>query len=142
MEAKILLKDPDIFPSETVLKEALGDNIYAVLKSFTETITSPDYGLIVDWRYYNDGKAWLSKTAFKKKTILWLSAWEGSFKTSFFFTEKHLEGIAALPIAEAIKDEFAAAKPVGRLIPLIINVTRQEQLDDLLTIIRFKKSLK
>ena len=142
MEAQMLLRDPDIFPSEQVLKEALGDDIYSILESFINTITNSEYGLTTEWRYYNDGKSWLCKVVYKKKTILWLSVWEGSFKVSFFFTEKHLEGIAALDIADSIKDEFAKTKPTGRLIPLIIDVKHNDQLQDIFTVIRFKKSLK
>ncbi|MDR0748626.1 MAG: DUF3788 domain-containing protein [Tannerellaceae bacterium] len=138
----MLLKDPEVFPSNEVLKETLGDDIYKVLGSFVETIISEEYGLAPEWRFYNDGKAWLCKTVYKKKTVFWLSVWEGFFKVSFFFTEKHLDAIAALNISEAIKDEFAKAKPVGRLIPMIFDVCKKEQLDDLLTVVRHKKSLK
>jgi hypothetical protein len=140
MEAQMLLRNPDVFPSNDVLQDTLGESIYEVLAYFLETITNED--LTVEWRFYNDGKAWLSKVVHKKKTILWLSVWEGYFKTSFYFTEKHLEGIAALDISETIKEDFAKAKPSGRLLPMIINVNRQEQIEDILTIIRFKKSLK
>ena len=52
------------------------------------------------------------------------------------------EPIAALDISEEKKDEFAAMKPIGKLIPMTFNVSEQEQLDELLTIVRFKKSLK
>lgn len=142
MEAQMLLRDPNTFPSEEVLQDALGDDVYSVLSSFLETITNEEYGLTVEWRFYNDGKAWLGKTVYKKKTILWLSVWEGSFKTSFFFTEKHLDGVASLDISENIKDNFAKAKPTGRLIPMIIDVSNKGQIDDLLTVVRFKKSLK
>lgn len=142
MEAQMLLKNPDVFPSVNVLKEVLGDTIYNVLETFTETITGEEYNLSVEWRYYNDGKAWLGKVVHKKKTVLWLSIWEGFFKTSFFFTEKHLEAIAALNISETIKEEFCRAKPMGKLIPMLIEVRRKEELDDLLTVVRFKKSLK
>lgn len=138
----MLLKDPGVFPSNEVLRESLGDDIYKVLESFVETITSEEYGLVPEWRFYNDGKAWLCKAVYKKKTVLWLSVWEGFFRVSFFFTEKHLEGITALEISETIKDEFAKAKPVGRLIPMIFDVCKKEQLDDLLTVVRHKKSLK
>ena len=55
----------------------------------------------MEWRYYNDGKAWLCKVVNKKKTVFWLSIWEHYFKTSFYFTEKHLESIDALNIAYA-----------------------------------------
>lgn len=142
MEAQMLLRAPDSFPSDEVLQNALGDTAYKVLSSFLETITSNEYGLTVEWRFYNDGKAWLGKIQHKKKTILWLSVWEGFFKTSFYFTEKHLEGISSLDIAESIKDEFAQAKPSGRLIPMIFDVSGKEQMDDLLTVVCFKKSLK
>ncbi|MDD4516154.1 DUF3788 family protein [Massilibacteroides sp.] len=142
VEPQMLLKDPGVFPSNEVLRESLGDDIYKVLESFVETITSEEYGLVPEWRFYNDGKAWLCKAVYKKKTVLWLSVWEGFFRVSFFFTEKHLEGITALEISETIKDEFAKAKPVGRLIPMIFDVCKKEQLDDLLTVVRHKKSLK
>ena len=141
MEAEMLLRDPDIFPSEKVLQNALGESVHNVLASFLETITNEEYALSIEWRYYNDGKAWLGKVLYKKKTVLWLSVRDGLFKTSFFFTEKHLEKIAALDIAKTIKDEFAGAKPVGRLLPMIFDVSNQEQVKDLLTVVRFKKSL-
>ncbi|MCC8187287.1 MAG: DUF3788 domain-containing protein [Bacteroides sp.] len=142
MEAKMLLKDPDVFPSDKVLNSVLGDNLYSVLGSFLETITSEAYGLSIEWRFYNDGKTWLGKVTHKKKTIFWLSVWEGFFKVSFYFTEKHREGIAALDIPEAIRQEFALAKPTGKLIPLIIDVYNRNQLQDIQTIVRLKKSLK
>ena len=106
MEAQMLLRDAGIFPSGKILEEALGKNIYNVLLSFLEAVTNKEYGLVIEWRYYNDGKAWLGKAIYKKKTIFWLSAWEGFFKTSVFFTEKHLEAIAELAISVTIKDEF------------------------------------
>lgn len=141
MEAQILLRDGDIFPSDKILEDALGEG-FNVLVSFLETITNNEYALNLEWRYYNDGKAWLGKAVYKKKTIFWLSVWEGFFKTSFFFTEKHLEAIAKLDISETMKDEFAKAKTIGKLIPMIFDVNKENQLGDLLTAVRFKKSLK
>ncbi len=141
MESQMALRDAEIFPSDKVLKDTLGD-VYDVLESFLATITNEAYLLSFEWRYYNDGKAWLCKVQHKKKTILWLSVWEGFFKVSFFFTEKHLEAIAALDISEAIKTELASAKPVGQLIPMIFNINNASQLEELLTVVRFKKTLK
>ena len=87
METQMQLRDPEIFPSEMVLKRALGDSAYTLLASF-------------------------------------------------------FEAIAALDISEEKKDEFAAMKPIGKLIPMTLNVSEQEQLEELLTVVRFKKSLK
>ncbi len=142
MEAKMLVRDPDVFPSDKVLNSVFGDALYKVWESFLETSTSEEYGLSIEWRFYNDGKAWLGKVTHKKKTICWLSMWEGFFKVSFYFTEKHREGIAALAIPEAIRQEFALANPAGKLIPLIIDVNNSNQLQDVWTIVRLKKSLK
>lgn len=136
------LRDPAIIPSEKVLSEALGDQAYSALALFFETIASPEYGLNNEWRYYNDGKAWLCKVTQKKKTILWLSVWEGFFKTSFYFMEKHLEAITALNISESKKNEFASMKPIGKLIPLWFDIGKQEQLGELLAVVGFKMSLK
>ena len=136
-----LLREQEIFPSEEVLKNVLG-SIYPVYESLLKTITGAEYGLIAEWNYYKDGKSWLCKVCNKKKTVFWLSVWEGFFKTSFFFTGKHLESIAELDISEQIKEEFFRIKPVGKLLPMIINVNRCEQLVDLLKIVKFKKELK
>ena len=141
MEAQMALRDAEIVPSDKVLKDTLGD-VYDVLESFLATITNEAYLLSFEWRYYNDGKAWLCKVQHKKKTILWLSVWEGFFKVSFFFTEQHLEAFSALDISEAIKTELASAKAVGRLIPMIFNINNANQLEELLTVVRFKKTLK
>lgn len=142
MEERMLLREPDVFPSDEVLRRTLGDPVYRVLAFFLETITSEAYGLTVEWRFYNDGKAWLGKVRHKQKTVCWLSVWNGFFKTSFYFTAKHRERIASLHLAESVKEEFARTEPAGKLIPMIFDVDSPEQTDDLLTIVRFKKSLK
>jgi len=141
METKIL-NNPDIIPSEEVLKNALGNNVHKVYASYIGTITDSDYGLTYEWKYYNDGKSWLCKISHKKKTVHWLSVWEGCFKIAFYFTEKHLEGIAALDISEKIKEDFYKMKPCGRLLPMVFTIQQKEQLDDLLKVVVFKKSLK
>ena len=79
-----LLRDPQIFPTEDVLKNALEPDAYEVFASFMNVITSAEYGLTYEWRYYNDGKSWLCKILHKKKTVMWLSVWDGFFKISFF----------------------------------------------------------
>jgi hypothetical protein len=137
----IQLKDPQILPTSEVLAEALGDS-FQVFDELTKTITDPSYGLATEWHYYNDGKAWLCKVVFKKKTVFWLSVWDGYFKTTFYFTEKNCTGIFEMEIAENIKKEFGAHQPIGKLLPLTIEMKQKEQLFDLLKIIEYKKRLK
>ena len=87
---KRLLSEQEIIPTEEVLKDVLG-NGYRAFEELINAITTPELGLIPEWNYYKDGKSWLCKVCYKKKTIFWLSVWDKFFKICFYFTEKHLE---------------------------------------------------
>ena len=136
-----LLREQAIFPSREVLQDVLG-KVYDVWAELETKLTQDEFGLTFEWRYYNDGKSWLCKVCLKKKTVFWVSVWEGCFKTSFFFLERHLAGVAELDISEQIKEDFCRMKPIGKLLPMVINIGKQEQLIDLLKIIKFKKKAK
>ena len=137
----LLLREQEIFPSEEILKTVLGQ-VYDVLAELEKQVTQGEFSLTLNWNYYKDGKSWLCKVCHKKKTVFWLSVWEGFFKTTFYFTEKHLESIAELDISDQIKEDFCRMKPVGKLLPMVISIDKQEQLADLLKIVKFKKELK
>jgi hypothetical protein len=132
-----LLRDPLIYPEKEVLMAVLG-NSYAVFDELTVILSSEKYRFDFQWNYYKDGKAWLCKVCYKKKTVFWLSVWDNFFKTSFFFTEKNVVGILALEIEEQIKEAFSNGKHIGKLIPLTLNVERKEQIKDILTVIGYK----
>ncbi|KAA8479706.1 uncharacterized protein DUF3788 [Arcticibacter tournemirensis] len=136
-----LLREQDVYPSESVIKQALGAS-YAVFAELEKTITSNTFALVPEWNYYKDGKAWLCKVLYKKKTVFWLSVWPGFFKVSFYFTEKNRDVIPSLSVDMDIKEAFMQAKPIGRLIPLTVNVSRKEQISDLLKLVECKKNLK
>jgi hypothetical protein len=136
-----LLNDPTVPPSPEVLQNALGVS-YPVYEKAMAAITGDSFGLVPEWRYYNDGKAWLCKAVFKKKTIFWLSIWDGFFKAGFYFLERHCPGIHELEIDDTIKQELDKAKPFGTLYPVTLGMTNQEQIGDLLRLIEYKKKLK
>ncbi|HAM99908.1 MAG TPA: hypothetical protein DCQ26_15000 [Marinilabiliales bacterium] len=136
-----VLREKDIFPSKEVLEIALGDS-YLAFEELIQKVTDTQYGLEPVWNYYNDGKAWLCKVCYKKKTIFWLSVWDKYFKTGFYFTEKTGLGIKELEIDNEIKESFNRNKPIGKLIPLTITISLKEQISDVLKVIEFKKSLK
>lgn len=139
-EDQMLLRDPDILPSAEVLEKNLGKDIFVVFEELMTEISKKE--LSADWRYYRDGKSWLCKVINKKKTVFWLSIWDGFFKTSFFFTAKNCLAVGDLDIDNRIKEEFAQTKAIGKLLPLILDIRKKEQLSDLLKIIEYKKSLK
>ena len=132
-----LLRDPQIYPEKEVLMSVLG-NSFAACEELMAILSSENYSFDFQWNYYKDGKAWLCKVCYKKKTVFWLSVWDKYFKTGFFFTEKHVAGILALNIDEQTKETFNNGKHIGKLIPLIVNVERKELIKDVLTIIDYK----
>lgn len=134
-----LLKDPDIFPTAEVLDKVLG-NLYPVFREFMDTIESEDFGLSPEWRYYKDGKAWLCKNTYKKKTVFWLSVWSDCFKVAFYFTEKSGSGIPGLIIDDSIKESYLNHKAIGKLKPLVIEGRMKSQLEDINTLIKYKIS--
>ena len=136
-----LLGDKEVFPSKEVLEKALGKS-YLAFNELIETISNEKYAIVYEWRYYKDGKSWLCKVSNKKKTVCWISVWNKFFKVGFYFTEKTRLGINELSIDNKIKEDFNQSKNIGKLIPLVINVSRKEQINDVLKIIEYKKKLK
>jgi len=136
-----VLRDPLVFPGKEVLYEALGP-AYPVFEELIDIITHPPFTLVLEWRYYRDGKAWLGKVIHRKKTVFWLSVWKGYFKTSFFFMEKHAEGIMGLDIDHRFKKDFEKNEASGRLIPLVIPVDKTGQIVEVLRVIEYKMRIK
>jgi hypothetical protein len=136
-----VLKDPAISPTVKTLETALGKS-YPAFEELMNIIESGQLGLAPQWNYYNDGKAWLCKVQYKKKTVFWLSVWDKYFKMGFYFTEKNCKGIFELDIADSIKKEFKEHKPVGKLLPLVLSITKKAQLNDALKLAEYKKNLK
>lgn len=137
----MLLSDSNIEPTNDVLLNALGKNVFDVYFELIKVISS-EFNLQYEWRYYKDGNAWLCKVVYKKKTIFWLSAWEKHLKIGFYFTEKTALGISELNINQETKETFKNAKHIGKLIPLTLCLDTMEQLNELTEIVKYKKDLK
>ena len=135
----LILKDKNAFPTNEILADVL-ETSYPAFEAFSASATAA--GLTLEWNYYNDGKAWLCKVLSKKKNLAWLIVYQGSFRITSYFTEKHLERIADLEIKESIKEEFYQTKPSGKLIPMSVLITEKELVKDALSMILFKKGLK
>lgn len=147
--AKQLLRNADIQPTVAIIADGLdaANNVYT---TFIERLQEHNVTLI-DWRFYNDGKAWLSKGEYKwttkrgtnkVKPLFWLSIWEGFFKISFFFSAKVQNELLQLPVSEQATSIIANAKAMGktmRYIPIIFDVYDSKQLNDLFVLMQFRK---
>lgn len=148
--AQQLLRNPDIEPTNEIISNGLGESndVYTI---FLKRLKEYDISLM-DWRYYNDGKAWLSKGEYKwttargankVKPLFWLSIWEGFFKISFNFSINVQDELLTLPISQEAKKIIESADVKGKtmkFIPVIFNVDDKAQLEDLFVIIQFRKN--
>jgi hypothetical protein len=136
-----LLNDPNEYPDDGVLARHLG-RAKPAWDAFTAGIAEQYADASLEWRYYNDGKAWLCKLTRKKKTVCWVSIWDRFFKTTFYFTAKSDEDIDALPIERELKDAYRASTSFGTLKPFTVAVRTKKSLDPVFALVRYKASLR
>ena len=136
---KQLLRDPEQKPCEALFKSILTPTLFRVMERILQSLA--DAGIDLEWRYYKDGNAWLGKATYRKKTIVWISLWENLVKAGFYFTQKTRPEVLDLPLSPGIKTLFAEAKPVGKLIPLTLDIKDETSLPDFITLINHKKNL-
>lgn len=142
MQAEIpkqLLRDPEQKPGEALFRSILDQNLCQVMEKILQSLTAA--GIDFEWRYYKDGNAWLGKATYRKKTVAWISLWENLVKAGFYFTDKTQPGVLKLPLDPVIKTLFAEAKPIGKLIPLTLDIKDTTSLPDFVTLINHKKNL-
>ena len=150
MSEQQLLRDANIEPTGEVIAECLG-SANSAYSEFMEEIQNHD--IVLDWRYYNDGKAWLGKGLFKwstvrgtqkEMTVFWLSIWEGFFKVAFYIPEKYRADAADLALDDTAKKMIEDAKQMGKLkfFPVVFELHSDRMFDTVFTLMDFKKTLK
>jgi len=145
-----MLRNPDIAPSSDVIAKALGEANNAYIK-FINEIASHD--IQIDWRYYNDGKAWLAKGLFKwrgvrggqnETTIFWLSIWDGFFKVTIYVPEKARAEVLSLPLDSEVKLMISDSQQMGKLkyFPIVFDLCSDEIFEAVFLLADFRKSIK
>lgn len=135
----IVLKDKDLAPTTDVLRAALKESFPAYEKVETELKESD---IIIEWRYYNDGKAWLGKLLNKKKNLGWLYIHDGYFSVSCFFMEKHREAVSKANLPEQSRKAFLLDQSEAKLKPINIPVYSIGQVADIHALVNFKKGIR
>jgi len=145
-----LLRNPDIQPSSDVIAKALGEANNAYIK-FINELASRDIQL--EWRYYNDGKAWLAKGLYKwtgvrggqnETTGFWLSIWDGFFKVTIYVPEKARADVFSLPLDNEVKLMIVDSKQMGELkyFPLVFDLCSDKMFEAVFSLADFRKSIK
>jgi len=131
----IELCDADLYPSDGILKKVLSKS-YDVYSSLLELFTTNN--MIYEWRYYKDGKAWLCKVQYKKRTIVWMSAWKGFIKATIYFPEKYVEDIYGLDLSQKTIEHIKNTSNTGKSKPCIFEMKSSSILKDFSKLMQFK----
>jgi hypothetical protein len=136
-----VLTDRNQFPTDEVIFGHLGRSRSLWLSLFAYLHDDhPDFTL--QWRYYNDGKRWLLNVSRKAKTIFWLSVVEGTFRTTFYFTDKARQAIAQSALTDDLKKQFTSGKRINKITGITIVYKKKQDVEHAKELIAIKMSIK
>lgn len=137
----ILLTDRNIYPTDDYVFSFIGEK-----KEFWQTIMkymSENFkGSAGEWNFYNDGKRWLFKMVYKKKTVFWATILQSAFKITFYLGNKAEPVIENSDLPQNMKDDFKTVKRYGLIRPVSIIVDSIDDVDNVLKMINIKSKLK
>jgi len=136
-----VLTDKTQFPTDEIIFSHLGKT-KDIWISFFEYLHEHHPDITSEWRYYNDGKSWLMKNTQKKKTVFWLSIREGTFRTTFYFTDKAAKAIADSTIPAEMKKQFKDGKQYGKIRGLTVLFKYKKDIEAAKTLLAIKLSTK
>ena len=136
----IVLTDRFITPTDELIFSIIGDR-----KIFWQRIVSylhDNHSDITEvWRFYDDGKCWLFRTLKKKKTIFWIGILDGTFRVSFYLTEKATPLIVQSKLPEEIKNEFLNTTG-NKFRSITIKMSDADDAENVIKLIEIKLKLK
>lgn len=135
------LNDPDVYPDEEVLTRVLG-KAKSAWDALRDHIAECHPSFSGEWRYYRDGKSWLYKLVEKKRTICWISAHQGGFKTAFYFPDRAEKIIMESPLGKASIDQFVHGKRYGKIRGVVVDIRKASDLKAAKTLIEIKEQVK
>jgi len=138
---KSVLSDKTQFPTEEIIYSYLGKakNIWI---PFFEYLRENHPDITTEWRYYNDGKNWLMKVTRKKKTVFWLSVLKGTFRITFYFTDRAANAIADSTIPTEMKKQFKEGKRFNKIRGLTVLFKSKKDIESAKTLLSIKLSTK
>lgn len=134
---KYILFDSDIYPSDAIIFEHIGE--YKTLwNCFFKEIADDYPTLNGNWKYYNDVKSWLYKMTNKSKTIFWLSLYENSFRVTYYFNSKNEDFVYNSSLPQEIKDSFKTMNSGKKFKNFTITVKSRDDLGIIMNLLSIK----
>jgi hypothetical protein len=137
----ILFDDKNVRPTDELVFSHIGKkkDLWIDLMNHVDSNYKGSEG---QWNFYNDGKRWCHKRVFKKKTLFWLTVYEGSFTVTFYFGDKAETVILSSELSQQIKDDFKTGKRYGKIRAISIPVTHKDDLIPVRQLIEIKSKFR
>lgn len=137
----VLLSDRDVYPDEDYIFSIIGETkeLWQIIMSYMSENFEGSDG---KWNFYNDGKRWLYKMVYKKKTVFWATILPSAFRITFYLGNKAEQVIDTIDLPQSIKDDFGTAKRYGLIRPVTILVNDSDSTANVLKMISIKAKLK
>jgi hypothetical protein len=138
---QLVLGDKNQYPSDEVILSHLGGsgNLWT---SFFKALDGEHADFSREWRYYSDGKSWLMKVLQKKKTVFWLSLVPGSFRITFYFTDRAEAAVRESPIPDELKEQFLNGNRYNKIRGLTVTFRNKKDIECARTLIDIKLKIK
>jgi hypothetical protein len=137
----LVLTDKNIFPDQQVIASHIGIHMQQ-WDNLLQSVRISFPGAEEKWNYYNDGKSWLFRIIWKKKTLFWVGIIKGTFRVTFYFGEKARALVESAPIPEDLKNQYRDGKWFGKLKAVTIYIKGDPDIADVLTIAGIKAKIK
>jgi hypothetical protein len=137
----LLLTDKQIYPTDEYIFSIIGD-MKIFWQSIMNHMTNNYKDSAGEWNFYNDGKRWLFKMVYKKKTIFWAGILTDTFRITFYLGNKAETIIENSDLPQNIKEEFKTAKRYGLIRPVTFIVKDKTDVDNVLKMIDIKSKIK
>jgi hypothetical protein len=138
---KTVLSDKSIVPTDDYVFSIIGER-KVHWKKIMDYLSENYPDASGTWNYYNDGKQWLFKYVWKKKTIFWASLLKDTFRITFYLGNKAEQVIENSELPQIIKEEFITAKRYGLIRPVTFAIRNEGDVDNVLKMIEIKVKLK
>jgi hypothetical protein len=141
MSKDLALADKAVYPTDEVITSTIGKtrSLWDLAFGYLHE-NHPDFQ--ERWTFYNDGKRWLMNVSRKKKTVFWLGALAGSFRTTCYFTEKARQAIKASSLSDELKQQYLDPKLKGKLRGITITFRKKGDVEQFKALIALKLSMK
>jgi hypothetical protein len=137
----LMLTNSLVHPTDEIIFSIIGEKqeYWKAIMIYMEEMYIGSAG---EWNFYNDGKRWLFKMVYRKKTIFWAGILKGTFRVTFYLGNKAEEIIDKSELPSSVKEEFRTAKRYGLIRPLTFVVNNHDDYENILKVIDIKSKLK